>query len=133
MHTAEWDPAIDVTGRRVGVIGTGASAIQLVPAIAGRAARITVFQRTAPWTLPKPNRRYGPIRRAVNRRFPAAMRLFAQGMISIYRGNRLLNALINDRGRMVIGYLALYLQDGGAPRSGCDSAPGKPARGAQAL
>jgi DNA-binding MarR family transcriptional regulator len=48
-------------------------------------------------------------------RFPAAMRAFAQGMISIYRGNRLLNALINDRGRMVIGYLALYLHEGGAP------------------
>lgn len=48
-------------------------------------------------------------------RFPTAARLFAQGMISIYRGNRLLNALINDRGRMVIGYLVLYLHDGGAP------------------
>jgi hypothetical protein len=48
-------------------------------------------------------------------RFPQAIRVFAQGMISIYRGNRLLNALINDRGRMVIGYLSLYLHDGGAP------------------
>jgi hypothetical protein len=48
-------------------------------------------------------------------RFPDAIRVLAQGLISIYRGNRLLNALINDRGRMVIGYLALYLQDGGAP------------------
>ena len=48
-------------------------------------------------------------------RFAEAIRVFAQGMISIYRGNRLLNALINDRGRMVIGYLALYLHDGGAP------------------
>ncbi|WP_327011210.1 NAD(P)/FAD-dependent oxidoreductase [Dactylosporangium sp. NBC_01737] len=74
MHTARWDPGLDVTGKRVGVIGTGASAIQLVPAIAGRAAHVTVFQRTAPWTLPKPNRRYGPWRRALNRRFPALMR-----------------------------------------------------------
>jgi DNA-binding MarR family transcriptional regulator len=48
-------------------------------------------------------------------RFPAAVRTFAHGMMSIYRGNRLLNSLINDRGRMVIGYLALYLHDGGAP------------------
>jgi cation diffusion facilitator CzcD-associated flavoprotein CzcO len=73
-HTAGWDPALEVDGRRVGVIGTGASAIQLVPAIAGRAARVTVFQRTAPWTLPKPNRRYGRIRRSLNRSFPALMR-----------------------------------------------------------
>jgi cation diffusion facilitator CzcD-associated flavoprotein CzcO len=73
-HTAGWDPAIEVGGKRVGVIGTGASAIQLVPAIAGRAARITVFQRTAPWTLPKPNRRYGRIRRRLNHAFPWLMR-----------------------------------------------------------
>jgi cation diffusion facilitator CzcD-associated flavoprotein CzcO len=78
-HTAAWDPALDVTGRRVGVIGTGASAVQLVPAIAGRAARITVFQRTPPWTLPKPNRRYGPVRRSLNRTFPALMRAARAG------------------------------------------------------
>jgi cation diffusion facilitator CzcD-associated flavoprotein CzcO len=73
-HTAGWDPAIDVAGKRVGVIGTGASAIQLVPAIAGVAGRITVFQRTAPWTLPKPNRRYGRARRRLNRALPWLMR-----------------------------------------------------------
>jgi cation diffusion facilitator CzcD-associated flavoprotein CzcO len=78
-HTAGWDPALDVTGRRVGVIGTGASAIQLVPAIADRAARITVFQRSAPWTLPKPNRRYGRVRRALNRAFPPLMRAARAG------------------------------------------------------
>jgi cation diffusion facilitator CzcD-associated flavoprotein CzcO len=75
LHTARWDPALPVEGRRVGVIGTGASAIQLVPAIAGRAAHVTVFQRTAPWTLPRPNRRYGPVRRFAYRRVPALMRL----------------------------------------------------------
>ncbi|MEV0563269.1 NAD(P)/FAD-dependent oxidoreductase [Dactylosporangium sp. NPDC050588] len=79
MHTARWDPGVDVTGRRVGVIGTGASAIQLVPAIAPHAARVTVFQRTAPWTLPKPNRRYGSWRRALNRRVPAVMRAARAG------------------------------------------------------
>ena len=78
-HTAAWDPAIDVAGRRVAVIGTGASAIQVVPAIAGRAARITVFQRTAPWTLPKPNRRYGRVRRRLNRAFPWLMRAARAG------------------------------------------------------
>nr|BFE57261.1 NAD(P)/FAD-dependent oxidoreductase [Dactylosporangium thailandense] len=79
VHTAAWDPAIDVTGRRVGVIGTGASAVQLVPAIADRAARVTVFQRSAPWTLPKPNRRYGRIRRTLNRRVPPLMRAARAG------------------------------------------------------
>ncbi len=65
LHTARWDPELDVAGRRVGVIGTGASAIQLVPAIAGTAAHVTVFQRTPPWLLPKPDRRYGPITQSI--------------------------------------------------------------------
>ena len=47
--------------------------------------------------------------------FPAALRTLSTGMLSLYRGNRLLNVLINDRGRMVIGYLALYLNERGAP------------------
>jgi len=47
--------------------------------------------------------------------FPDAIRTLGGGMLALYRGNRLLNMLINDRGRMVIGYLALYLREGGAP------------------
>jgi cation diffusion facilitator CzcD-associated flavoprotein CzcO len=75
LHTARWNPALTVDGKRVGVIGTGASAIQLVPAIAGRTAHVTVFQRTPPWTLPKPDRRYGRLRRFAYRRMPALLRL----------------------------------------------------------
>ena len=74
LHTARWDPALPIEGKRVAVIGTGASAIQLVPAIAGTAARVVVFQRSAPWTLPKPDRRYGRVRRMLYRRVPALMR-----------------------------------------------------------
>jgi cation diffusion facilitator CzcD-associated flavoprotein CzcO len=74
LHTARWDPALRIDGRRVAVVGTGASAVQLVPAIAGTAARVVVFQRSAPWTLPKPDRRYSALRRALYRRVPALMR-----------------------------------------------------------
>ncbi|MBL7502068.1 NAD(P)/FAD-dependent oxidoreductase [Frankia sp. CNm7] len=55
FHSARWRHDIDVTGRRVAVIGTGASAVQFVPPLAERAARLTVYQRTAPWLLPVPN------------------------------------------------------------------------------
>ncbi|WP_019874290.1 flavin-containing monooxygenase [Sporichthya polymorpha] len=55
MHTANWDTSVEVTGKRVVVIGTGASAMQLVPAIAGQAAHVTVFQRSPQWGLPNPN------------------------------------------------------------------------------
>jgi cation diffusion facilitator CzcD-associated flavoprotein CzcO len=75
FHSAHWPQDLDVTGKRVGIIGTGASAIQIVPAIAGTAAHVTVFQRTPPWTLPKPTRRYTAAGSALNRRMPALMRL----------------------------------------------------------
>jgi 4-hydroxyacetophenone monooxygenase len=55
MHTAEWDPGVAVAGRRVGVVGTGASAMQLVPALAGDAARVLIFQRGRQWVIPHPN------------------------------------------------------------------------------
>jgi len=53
-HTARWDSDVDLSGRRVAVVGTGASAFQVVPEIAGRAAELRVFQRTPPWIMPTP-------------------------------------------------------------------------------
>ena len=55
VHTARWDDAIDLEGKRVAVIGTGASAVQLIPEIAPIAEHLTVFQRTPIWCLPKPD------------------------------------------------------------------------------
>ncbi len=55
MHTAQWDTSVDLTGKRVAVIGTGASAMQLVPSIADDAEHVTVFQRSKQWALPHPN------------------------------------------------------------------------------
>ncbi|GAA2502662.1 flavin-containing monooxygenase [Winogradskya humida] len=88
LHTARWDPALSLASKRVAVIGTGASAIQLVPAIAGTARSVTVFQRSAPWTLPKPDRRYG----GLHRRFPALMRLARAGTwaMTVFTGAALL-------------------------------------------
>ncbi len=59
FHTAAWDHGCDLAGKRVGVIGTGASAVQIVPEIAGRAAPLTLFQRSPPWILPRHDRPYG--------------------------------------------------------------------------
>jgi len=52
FHSARWDHSVDITGQRVAVIGTGASAMQLIPAIADRVADLTVFQRTPAWLIP---------------------------------------------------------------------------------
>ncbi len=71
FHSAEWDHSVSVEGKRVAVVGTGASAIQFGPAIAPEAGHVTVFQRSAPWTLPKQNGAYPGWRKALYRRFPA--------------------------------------------------------------
>lgn len=55
FHSAEWDRGIDLAGRRVAIIGTGASAAQFIPTVAQQAAHLDVFQRTAPWLIPTPN------------------------------------------------------------------------------
>jgi cation diffusion facilitator CzcD-associated flavoprotein CzcO len=60
FHSAQWNHDVDLAGKRVAVIGTGASAIQFGPEIAPRVARMHVFQRTPPWIVPKPDR---PMRR----------------------------------------------------------------------
>jgi cation diffusion facilitator CzcD-associated flavoprotein CzcO len=58
MHTSRWDPRADLTDCRVAVIGTGASAVQVVPELAKVAAEVTVFQRTPPWMVPKDDRAF---------------------------------------------------------------------------
>jgi cation diffusion facilitator CzcD-associated flavoprotein CzcO len=55
FHTARWRRDVDLTGKRVAVIGTGASAIQVVPAIVASVARLHLFQRSPPWVLPRPD------------------------------------------------------------------------------
>ncbi len=55
MHSAQWVPGTELVGRRVAVIGTGASAFQIVPTIADEVAALTVFQRSAPWMFPNPH------------------------------------------------------------------------------
>ncbi|MBK5222909.1 MAG: NAD(P)/FAD-dependent oxidoreductase [Acidimicrobiia bacterium] len=54
FHSARWDPSIDLTGKRVAVIGTGASAVQFIPRVADDAAHLTIFQRTPAWFIPSP-------------------------------------------------------------------------------
>ena len=56
FHSAEWDHAYPLAGKRVAVMGTGASAIQFVPEIAPQVAELHLYQRTAPWVLPRPDR-----------------------------------------------------------------------------
>jgi cation diffusion facilitator CzcD-associated flavoprotein CzcO len=86
MHTARWDHSVDLRGKRVALIGTGASAVQVVPSIAAGVESLTVFQRTPIWCLPKLD---GPMPRALRalmNRVPGArwaMRGISQAYVEI--------------------------------------------------
>jgi cation diffusion facilitator CzcD-associated flavoprotein CzcO len=74
MHSARWDHDQDLSGRRVAIIGTGASAVQIIPSIAPEVEHLTVFQRTPIWCLPKPDRQIGRRAQRVLERVPGAQR-----------------------------------------------------------
>jgi cation diffusion facilitator CzcD-associated flavoprotein CzcO len=75
FHSAGWRHDHDLTGRRVAVVGTGASAVQFIPHVAARAAHTTVFQIDAPHVIPKPDRPYPRWLRALFRTVPGLLRL----------------------------------------------------------
>ena len=68
FHTAQWDHSVDLTGKKVAVIGTGASAIQVVPEMVKIASQVQLYQRTAAWIKPR-----------INFAFPAALGALSSG------------------------------------------------------
>ncbi|MEU6311903.1 NAD(P)/FAD-dependent oxidoreductase [Streptomyces sp. NPDC047014] len=70
FHSSDWDHGHDLAGRRVAVIGTGASAIQFVPAIQPEVAHLDLYQRTPPWVGPKPDKANSPLHTALLRSLP---------------------------------------------------------------
>ncbi|MFF1397306.1 flavin-containing monooxygenase [Streptomyces sp. NPDC058287] len=70
FHSARWDHDYDLRGKRVAVIGTGASAIQIVPAIQRDVAQLTLFQRTPPWVMPRADRAITGAERWLHRQLP---------------------------------------------------------------
>jgi cation diffusion facilitator CzcD-associated flavoprotein CzcO/acetyl esterase/lipase len=72
FHSSRWDHGVDLEGKRVAVIGTGASTIQIVPAIADRVGQLDVYQRSAPFVMPKKDRPYRDWEKRLFRRFPPA-------------------------------------------------------------
>lgn len=75
FHSAQWDAEAPLDGRRVAVVGTGASAIQFVPQIAPKVAELLLFQRSAPYVIPKPDRPYAAWERRIKAQLPWLQRL----------------------------------------------------------
>jgi cation diffusion facilitator CzcD-associated flavoprotein CzcO len=115
FHTARWDHSYDLAGKRVAVIGTGASAIQVVPAIAPKVGSLKLFQRTPPWIIPKPDPSFSPRAQDVFAKVPAVQALtrnfiywlleaFALGFVVDPR-------LMKPRQNQALKYLARAVRD----------------------
>src|SRR5262249_53249994 len=84
FHSAQWDHAFDMRGRRVAVIGTGASAVQFVPELQKQVSQLYLFQRTAAWVMPRPDGAIPDWRRSLYGRGPAVQRA-VRLLIYLYR------------------------------------------------
>ncbi|MDQ7907872.1 NAD(P)/FAD-dependent oxidoreductase [Phytohabitans sp. ZYX-F-186] len=115
FHSARWRHDVDLTGRRVAVVGTGASAIQFVPAIAADVARLHLFQRTPPWVLPKADRPISRLERRAFRAVPGAQRLARTGIYwlrEFYQGTAFLQPVMMRLGqRMARSHLRRQVPD----------------------
>lgn len=76
FHSARWDHDVDLAGKRVAVIGTGASSIQIVPEVQKVAGHLDVYQRTAPWVIPRNDRDYTGIEKALFKRVPVVQKVY---------------------------------------------------------
>jgi cation diffusion facilitator CzcD-associated flavoprotein CzcO len=86
FHTAQWDHSVPLDGRRIGVIGTGASGIQAIPELAKIASHVTVFQRTPAWVLPKADRPISPLEKRLYERVPAVQGGIRRTIFAITEG-----------------------------------------------
>ena len=119
VHTAQWDDSLDLTGRKVAVIGTGATSVQLVPTIAREVEAMTVFQRTPIYVLPKLDLRIPERTRSLFRRLPVTQKasrfvgwatveaLLVFGVLH-YRQFRATNAIAR---KLAIRYLHSQVED----------------------
>ena len=84
FHTARWNAEHDLTGADVAIVGTGASAIQVVPEIVDKVRSLTVFQRTPAWVIPRGDRKISAVERFAFRRFPFTHKI-ARFVTYVYR------------------------------------------------
>jgi cation diffusion facilitator CzcD-associated flavoprotein CzcO len=87
FHSARWDHGVALDGRRVGIVGTGSTAVQIVSAIVDRVAKLSLFQRTAQWIAPQENPPYGVEEQAEFRRHPDALRELREQMSRAFSEN----------------------------------------------
>jgi cation diffusion facilitator CzcD-associated flavoprotein CzcO len=117
FHSARWDHDYDLRGKRVAVVGTGASAAQFVPEIAGQVKHLTVFQRTGNWFLPRKNRPYPDVWKTLVKRVPGLqawrrkyMFYYCESLTLSIRHPRTLGRFLGLR---AAGFMRMQLKDPG--------------------
>jgi cation diffusion facilitator CzcD-associated flavoprotein CzcO len=110
FHTSRWDHEHDLAGEHVAVVGTGASAVQVVPEIQPRVGRLVVFQRTPGWVVARPDREILEKEKRVLRTFPQLVRLYRLGQFTVrdlvnyrmIRRNRVLRRYLENTSRRLL-------------------------------
>ena len=115
IHSARWDHTVDLKGKRVAVIGTGASAIQIIPELAATAAELVVFQRTPAWVTPRVVKPYSAAVRRMFERAPHTMQRERDDIFwfaeSNYAQRRGVPAALDQVRAQALGHLAAAVSD----------------------
>ena len=115
FHSARWNHGYDLEGKRVAVVGTGASAIQIVPRIQPEVKRLVLFQRTPAWIVPRRDRRITGFEKRLYRQVPAAQRLARLGIYlsreSLVGGFTRRPAILKGAQRLALRHLAKSIPD----------------------
>lgn len=99
FHSARWDHGVPLAGRRVGIIGTGSTGVQILPAIVDEVASISLFQRTAQWILPLPNPEHSEEEKAAFRASPELLRATYLDLAERFQ-NTFARAVVGDSAQM---------------------------------
>ena len=115
FHSARWDHEYPLEGKRVAVVGTGASAVQFVPEIAKVAGRLTIFQRSGNWFLPRKNHRYPRPMKALIKRLPGLQAFrrrfmfnYGEVLTAAIRHPKVVGPLVKSRS---VAFMRLQLRD----------------------
>ncbi|MFV9636629.1 flavin-containing monooxygenase [Mycobacterium neumannii] len=86
FHSARWDHSVSLAGKRIGLIGTGSTGVQIAAELGGKVRGLTVFQRTPQWVFPTPNPRYSRLTTVLLRRWPALCRIGYRFWQNVFEG-----------------------------------------------
>lgn len=115
MHTAAWDHSVDLEGLRIAVVGTGASAIQVIPQLAKVASSLVVFQRTPAWVIPRPEHTFTEVEKRIFQRNPKALRKYRAQvfwtMENGYAARRGVPAYLQETKAMALAHLENSVTD----------------------